>query len=68
MDKFDWPFRWMRQHPKVLSLKFKPSIKRADRANCIDVFVNGDLETNVDLPAWRAKFETPPTFITEVLN
>ena len=29
---------WMRQSPKVLSLPFKPGIRRADRDNCINVY------------------------------
>ena len=33
---------WLRQHPRVLSLPFKPGIRRADRDNTIDVFLSDD--------------------------
>jgi len=33
--------RWLRQHPRVLSMKFKHGVKRAEMANAIDVFVTG---------------------------
>lgn len=32
---------WLRLHPKVLNLKFKKSLKRAEIANAIDQFVSG---------------------------
>ena len=34
-------FRWLRHHPKVLNLEFKEGIKRAEKANLIDNYVNG---------------------------
>lgn len=38
-DKADnW---WLRQHPKVLNMKFKKGVKRAEISNAIDNFVNG---------------------------
>lgn len=38
-DKADnW---WLRQHSKVLNMKFKKGVKRADISNAIDNFVNG---------------------------
>lgn len=38
-DKADnW---WLRQHPKVLNMKFKKNVKRAEISNAIDNFVNG---------------------------
>ncbi|KAF2364917.1 AICARFT/IMPCHase bienzyme [Trinorchestia longiramus] len=38
-DKTDnW---WLRHHPKVLTLAFKTGVKRAEKANLIDNFVNG---------------------------
>jgi hypothetical protein len=33
--------RWLRQHPKVLNMKFKKGVKRAEMSNVIDVYVNG---------------------------
>jgi phosphoribosylaminoimidazolecarboxamide formyltransferase/IMP cyclohydrolase len=35
---------WLRHHPRVLSLPFKPGTKRADKANAIDLFVSGELD------------------------
>lgn len=38
-DKADnW---WLRQHPRVLNMKFKKSVKRAEISNAIDNYVNG---------------------------
>lgn len=33
--------RWLRQHPKVMNMKFKKGTKRAEMANAIDQFVLG---------------------------
>jgi len=33
--------RWLRHHPKVLGMQFKPGTKRAEMANAIDQFVLG---------------------------
>lgn len=44
-DKADnW---WLRQHPKVLSMKFKKGVKRAEISNAIDNFVNGSVGERV---------------------
>lgn len=38
-DKADnW---WLRHHPKVLGMKFKSGVKRAEISNAIDNYVNG---------------------------
>jgi phosphoribosylaminoimidazolecarboxamide formyltransferase/IMP cyclohydrolase len=38
-DKADnW---WLRQHPKVVNMKFKKGVKRAEISNAIDNYVNG---------------------------
>ena len=34
-------YRWLRQHPKVLDMKFKSGVKRAEKSNAIDNFVGG---------------------------
>lgn len=40
-DKADnW---WLRQHPKVLGMKFKKGVKRAEISNAIDNYVNGSV-------------------------
>ena len=36
--------RWLRQHPRVLSMKFKSGVKRAEIANAIDIFVNSTVD------------------------
>ena len=37
---------WLRQHPSVLNLPFKPGIKRPDRDNAIDQFLRDDVTPN----------------------
>ena len=32
---------YLRHHPNVLSMVFKDGVKRAERSNVIDVYVNG---------------------------
>lgn len=40
-DKADnW---WLRQHPKVVGMKFKKGVKRAEISNAIDNYVNGTI-------------------------
>lgn len=34
---------WLRQHPKVLNMKFKKGTKRAEISNAIDNYVNGSI-------------------------
>jgi len=34
--------RWLRQHPQVLSMKFKTGVKRSEMSNAIDMFVTGN--------------------------
>lgn len=44
-DKADnW---WLRQHPKVLNMKFKKGTKRAEISNAIDNYVNGSVGKNL---------------------
>ncbi|KAK0049933.1 bifunctional purine biosynthesis protein PURH [Biomphalaria pfeifferi] len=54
---------WLRQHPKVLGMKFKKGVKRADIANAIDGYV---LETiGQDLAAFENLLENPPSPLTD---
>lgn len=59
---------WLRHHPTVLGLKFKPLIKRADKANAIDLFLSRELESqseeSAEKKAWLANFQLPPQFLT----
>lgn len=59
--------RWfLRQHPVVLSLKFREKIGRPDRDNAIDQFLEDNLspaeqftwQNNFDVPADRLSYET----------
>ncbi|XP_039599312.1 bifunctional purine biosynthesis protein PURH [Polypterus senegalus] len=61
-DKADsW---WLRHHPRVLSMKFKPGVKRAEMANAIEQYVGGTVGQGADLQAWQALFEEPPVPLT----
>ena len=57
---------WLRQHPNVKSLTFKKGVKRAEKSNLIDVYVNGDVGKEMELATWEANFENPPPQLTEV--
>lgn len=60
-DKADsW---WLRQHPKVLNLRFKSGISRADKSNAIDLYIQNDMEP-AERAAWEANFEVIPTPLT----
>mmetsp|Transcript_17316 Transcript_17316/g.34465 ORF Transcript_17316/g.34465 Transcript_17316/m.34465 type:complete len:613 (+) Transcript_17316:193-2031(+) len=50
---------YMRQHPKVLALKFKAGVKRQDRVNARVRYIEGDL-TPEERVRWEAQFETVP--------
>ncbi|VDL82598.1 unnamed protein product [Nippostrongylus brasiliensis] len=38
---------WLRQHPQVLALPWKPSVRRAERSNAVDVLCSGVLGDEV---------------------
>lgn len=51
-DKADnW---WLRQHPRVISLKFKKGVKRAEISNAIDNFVLGTVGKDLPLAQFEA--------------
>ncbi len=61
-DKADlW---YLKQHPKVLNLKFKEGIGRPDRNNAIDLFVRNDI-TDYELNMLNDVLETAPERLTE---
>ncbi|XP_053328172.1 bifunctional purine biosynthesis protein ATIC [Spea bombifrons] len=61
-DKADnW---WLRHHPRVLGMKFKAGVKRADISNAIDQYVSGTL-TEEELIQWKTLFEQPPELLTD---
>ena len=51
---------WMRQSPKVLSLPFKPGIRRADRDNCINVYLSEEYEDVLRDGTWENFFTKKP--------
>ncbi|XP_073409325.1 bifunctional purine biosynthesis protein ATIC [Dendrobates tinctorius] len=60
-DKADnW---WLRHHPRVLGMKFKAGVKRADISNAIDQYVSGTLEKE-ELEQWKSLFDQPPEQLT----
>lgn len=48
---------WLRHHPRVLALPFKRGVKRADKANAIDLFVNGEPLEGGEKEQWESLFE-----------
>ena len=57
---------FLRQAPQVLNLKFKDSIKRADRDNAIDVYIGEEYMDVLADGVWKRTFEEkPPVFTRE---
>lgn len=57
-DKADnW---WLRQHPKVIGMKFKKGVKRAEISNAIDNYVNGSIGKDMNEAAWAAMYDVVP--------
>ncbi|XP_042301655.1 bifunctional purine biosynthesis protein ATIC [Sceloporus undulatus] len=56
---------WLRHHPRVLSMKFKAGVKRAEISNAIDQYVTGTIGEGEDLVKWKALFEEVPALLTE---
>ncbi len=50
---------WLRQHPEVLELPFRPDAKRPDRDNAIDQFLREDVTPN-EKSAWSEIFTRIP--------
>ncbi|TIA69835.1 hypothetical protein E3P91_03395 [Wallemia ichthyophaga] len=64
-DKADnW---WLRHHPRVLALPWKKSVKRAEKANAIDLFVTGEAwkATGSERAQWESMFEKVPAPLSE---
>jgi len=51
---------WLRHHPRVLQLPFKKGVKRAEKANAIDLFVGGEELDGGEKEQWESLFETIP--------
>lgn len=56
---------WMlRQHPKVLSMRFKDGLKNPAIDNAIDLYLRDDI-TAVELKEWEQLFEVVPEKLTQ---
>jgi phosphoribosylaminoimidazolecarboxamide formyltransferase/IMP cyclohydrolase len=59
---------FLRSHPKVLSLPFRPDIRRPDRDNTIDVYISDDysdvLGSDIGDECWRQYFTYRPEHLT----
>lgn len=51
---------WLRHHPRVLALPFKKGVKRAEKANAIDLFVGGEVLDGGEKVQWESMFEQVP--------
>jgi len=54
---------YLRQHPKVLGLQFKPGIKRQERVNARVRYIEGDF-TEEERTRWEAQFAAVPAPLT----
>ncbi len=54
---------YLRQHPRVLSLKFKRGLTRSQRNNAIDKYLLDDI-TEGERKAWESEFEEVPVRLT----
>lgn len=54
---------WLRQHPSVLALPFKEGVKRPDRDNAIDQFLQLDI-TDAEKKNWKNVFTHVPNPLT----
>jgi phosphoribosylaminoimidazolecarboxamide formyltransferase/IMP cyclohydrolase len=55
---------YLRQHPKVLGLKFKEGVKRQDRVNARVRYIEGDF-TPEERTRWEAQFAEVPEALTQ---
>ncbi|KAK7687760.1 Bifunctional purine biosynthesis protein ade10 [Cerrena zonata] len=51
---------WLRHHARVLALPFKKGVKRAEKANAIDLYVSGELLEGGEKAQWEGLFESIP--------
>ncbi len=55
---------WLRQHPKVMGLKFVDDIRRPDRDNTIDVYISDEYEDVLRDGTWQTLFKEKPEVLT----
>ena len=56
---------WLRHHPRVLALPFKKGVKRAEKANAIDLYVSGEELEGGEKEHWESLFEGTVAPLTE---
>ena len=54
---------YLRQHPRVLDLPWKPGVRRQEQINAIDQYLNEDM-TPGEYQQWLALFEDVPKMLT----
>lgn len=57
-------YRWLRQHPYVLGMQFKKSVKRAQIANAIDDYIGNTIGNGLSRTRWESLFEITPAELT----
>ena len=55
---------WLRQHPKVLALPFRPDLARANRDNAVDIYISDDYMDVIGADVWAETFEVCPQPLT----
>ncbi|KAI0761794.1 bifunctional purine biosynthesis protein ade10 [Trametes elegans] len=55
---------WLRHQPRVLALPFKKGVKRAEKANAIDLYVAGEHLEGSEKAQWESLFEEVPAPLT----
>lgn len=58
-DRWHW-----RQHPQVLNLPFKDSVRRVDRDNAVDIYLSGHAEAIIGEGVWQDTFTVRPEPLT----
>ena len=54
---------YLRQHPRVRAMKFKKGVRRAERVNAIDIYLQEEA-TPAELSAWEANFSEVPELLS----
>lgn len=54
---------YLRQHPSIFTMHWKPEVKRQDRVNAIDLYLRDDV-TPIELKQWEELFEEVPQRLT----
>lgn len=55
----------LRQHPRVLNLPFKSSVRRVDRDNAVDIYLSRDPEAVMGARVWAETFTEQPEPLSE---